>query len=153
MKNLIVLVFFYIALGIVPVGSCAFAHEPISEKTVQNVITKLVFGDESTLPEKANFYGLRECEAFEYSVEWNSTRNYAVVTKGNGQTLTDGNGNNLVALVIRPGFDFIELYYDEKIAKLVDFPAGYESFIEDKRLYVHSSVFEKYFGLKTVVED
>ncbi|TYO94524.1 stalk domain-containing protein [Desulfallas thermosapovorans] len=152
MKKLTILISLIIALTMVPLGS--FANEPVSEKsiTVQDCIVKLIYDNENNPQEEANFYGLRHiCESFGYDVEWDSGQNYAIVTGGNGKTLTDTDGNNIDALVIRPGAYVIELL-DERNGKLDELPAGYEPFIENNRLYVHSSVFEKYFGLKAVID-
>lgn len=152
MKKLIMLVSLLFVMGMAPLSS--FANIPAGENsvTVKDWIVKVIYDDEYVPIEEANFYGLRHiCESFGYDVEWDSGQNYAIVTGGNGKTLTDTDGNNIDALVIRPGAYVIELL-DERNGKLDELPAGYEPFIENNRLYVHSSVFEKYFGLKAVID-
>ncbi len=152
MKRLALLILILLLVAISPVS--AFASEPVDSGkriTVEDSIMKLIFGDDEYTPvEKATFYGLRHiCDEFNYEVEWDSSQGYAVVTKGEGKVLTDGNGNSINALVILPGVTLIELH-DGDVGKLDELPVEYKAFIENGRLYVHSSVFENYFGLKTV---
>ncbi len=153
MKKITMIVLIFLVMVIAPTS--VFASVPANEKSVvvQDCIAKAIFDDDGFIPvEEAYFYGLRNvCEVFDYNVEWESSQSRAIVTSLNGKTLTDDNGNSIDTLVIEPR-NVIELFGGES-ARLVQLPANYEPFIENNKLYVHSSIFEKYFGLKSVMDE
>ncbi|BAF58352.1 hypothetical membrane protein [Pelotomaculum thermopropionicum SI] len=115
-------------------------------------IVKVLFDDSGPKGE-TYFLPLRAtCEKYGYKVEWDGINQMAVVTKGTAEKLTDGNGNNIEAVIFRPGASVVEMV-DESKAKIDEVPAGREAILSERngRMYINE-MFLKYFGLKAVVK-
>lgn len=137
-------------------GSNAFAAEGEESKSLnlsKDYSVRIIQDNDGNFKEEALFLPLRKaCEFFNYNVVWDSQHDRAIVTQGIALKPIISNGEEVNSLIITPDSSFVELV-NEKRAWLEPapdgLPNGYEAILTDNRLYVHSSILEKYLGIKT----
>lgn len=139
-------------------GSNAFAAESDESKSLnlsKDYSVRIIQDNDGNFKEEALFLPLRKtCEFFNYNVVWDSQHNRAIVTQGIALKPIISNGEEVNSLIIAPDSSFVELV-NEKRAWLEPspdgLPKGHEAILAtyNDRLYVHSSILEKYLGIKT----
>lgn len=158
MKNIIIALF----LATMIFSSNAFAAENEQSESFnlsKDYTVRLISDNEGNIKEEALFLPLRKsCESFGYNVDWDNQHSRAIVAQGNSDTpMTSIKNEEVKLLIIAPDFSFVELV-NEKNAWFEPtpdgLPQGYEAILaQNGRLYVHSSILDKYLGIKTNVNN